>query len=204
MPENAPKPTPKAPPDAGHVPMTEEFDSAKWTLPPIVPVAIGLAIVAVVLGTILLGGRPKPGGSGTIAGVYAVDQKGQAGVLVVVQVHISNLGERLMWIKSASVTIDTAQGNWTDDAAAPMDFNRYFQAYPELKQYEKPPLAAEMKIPPGGQVDGMLLVGFPPPPPPNATTPQPNFTQADFDKRRGLTVNIELYDRKPLVLTEKR
>ena len=26
-------------PDAGHIPITEEMDSAKWTLPPIVPAA---------------------------------------------------------------------------------------------------------------------------------------------------------------------
>ena len=204
MPENLTQPKPPAAPDAGHVPMTEEFDSAKWTLPPIVPAAIGLLIVAVVVGTILLGGRAKRGGSGAITGVYAVDQKGQAGVLAVVQVHISNLGERPMWIKSVSVTIETDQGKWTDEAAAPVDFNRYFQAYPELKQYEKAPLAAESKIQPGGQLDGMVLVGYPPPPEPNAATPPPSFTKTDFDKRKSLTVNIELYDRRPLVLAEKR
>ncbi len=204
MPETPTPPKPPAASDAGHVPMTEEFDSAKWTLPPIVPAAVGLLIVIVVVGAILLGGRAKKGGSGTITGVYAVEQPQQAGVLALVQVHISNLEQRPMWIKSVSVTIETAQGKWTDEAAAPVDFNRYFQAYPELKQYEKAPLAAESKIPPGGQMDGMVLVGYPPPPEPNAATPQPAFTKADFDQRKSLTVNIELYDRRPLVLAEKR
>ncbi len=208
MPENATKPTPPAvpqpPPDAGHVPMSEEFDSAKWTLPPIIPVAIGLVIVAVVVLTILLGGKAKAGASGMVTGVYAVDQKGQPGVLVVVQVHINNVGDKPMWIKSANVAIETDQGKWTDDAASASDFNRYFQAYPELKQYEKSPLAAESKIAPGGQVDAMVLVGYPPPPEPNAATPPPNFTKADFDKRKSLTVNVELYDRRPLEIKEKR
>ena len=205
MPENSTQPKPPEPSGAGHVPMTEEFDSAKWTLPPIVPAAIGLLIVVIVVVTILVGGRAKKGASGTITGVYAVEQPGQAGVLAVVQVHISNLDQRPMWIKSVSVTLETAQGTkWTDEAAAPMDFNRYFQAYPELKQYEKPALAAETKIPPGAQADGMVLVGYPPPPEPNAGTPQPAFAKSDFDQRKSLAVNIELYDRRPLVLAEKR
>ena len=208
MPENAtkpsPPPSPQPPPDAGHVPMSEEFDSPKWTLPPVVPIVIGLGIVLVIIGVILLGGRAKPGGSGGITGVYAVDLKNQPGILAIVQVHMVNIGEQPMWIKSAAVTIETDQGaKWTDQAAAPMDFKRYFEAIPELKQYEKPPIAAETKIPPGGQLDGMIMVGYPPPPEPNAATPPANFTKADFDKRKSLTVDIDLYDRRPLQLTEK-
>ena len=47
MTENAPKPPP---PDAGHIPMTEEMDSARWTLPPIVPLLIAAAAVALAAG----------------------------------------------------------------------------------------------------------------------------------------------------------
>ncbi|HVP43727.1 MAG TPA: hypothetical protein VMS96_09855 [Terriglobales bacterium] len=202
MPENPAKPAP--PPDAGHVPITEEFDSPKWTLPPVIPIVIGLAIVLVVIGVLVFGAKAKPGGSGGITGVYAVDLKNQPGVLAIVQVHMSNIGEQPMWIKSASVTIETDLGKWTDQAAAPMDFKRYFEAYPELKQYEKPPIAAETKIAPGGQLDGMILVGYPPPPEPNATTPPINFGKEQFDKRKSLTVDIDLYDRRPLQLKEKR
>ena len=50
----------------------------------------------------------------------------------------------------------------------------------------------------------MILVGFPPPPEPNATTPPTTFTKEQFDKRKGLTVDIDLYDRRPLQLKEKR
>lgn len=208
MPENATQqpapPAPQPPERPGHVPMSEEFDSPKWTLPPLVPVAIGLVIVAVVLAIVFVGGRAKPGASAGITGVYAIDQKGQPGVLAIVQVHIQNVGTLPMWVKSSTVTIDTDQGKWTDDAASAADFKRYFQAYPELKQYEKPALAAETKIAPGANFDGMILVGYPTPPEPNAATPPPNFTKADFDKRKSLTVNIDLYDRRPLEITEKR
>jgi hypothetical protein len=205
MPENATQPTsPRKPEsDAGHIPMSEEMDSARWTLPPIIPVAIGLVIVAVVIGIVLVGGRAKAGATATITGVHAVDKKSQVGVLALVQVHISNIGDKPMWIKGATVTIETDQGKWTDDAASASDFKRYFDAYPELKPYEKPALAAESKIGPGSEVDGMLLVGYPPPPEPNAATAQPAFTAADFDKRKSLTVTVDLYDRRPLEIKEK-
>jgi hypothetical protein len=183
--------------------MSEEMDSARWTLPPVVPVLIGLAIVAVVVGTVLVGGRAKPGATASIIGAHAVDLKSQPGVLAVVQVHISNVGDKPLWIKSSSVTLETEQGKWTDDAASASDFQRYFEAYPELKQYEKAPLSAEMTIAPGAELDGMLLVGYPPPPEPNAP-PNPDFTAADFEKRKGLTATIDLYDRKPLEIKEKR
>ncbi len=206
MPENAaqPVPPPKPDTDAGHVPMSEEMDSARWTLPPIIPVAIGLVIVAVVVGIALVGGRAKPGATARITGVHVVDKKSQPGVLAIVQVHISNVGDKPMWIKGASVTLETDQGKWTDDAASASDFKRYFDAYPELKQYEKPALAAESKIAPGAEVDGMLLVGYPPPPEPNATSAQPTFTTVEFDKRKALTATVDLYDRRPLEIKEKR
>ncbi len=207
MPENAAQPIPPAqPPERpGHTPMSEEFDSPKWTLPPIIPVVIGLVIVAIVLGIVFVGGRAKPGASAAVTGVYAIDLKNQNGVLAIVQVHIHNAATLPMWIKAASVSIETEKGDkWSDDAASAADFKRYFQAYPELKQYEKPPLAAETKIQPGADFDGMVLVGYPPPPEPNAATPPPTFTKADFDKRKSLTVNVELYDRRPLEIKEKK
>ncbi len=46
----ADNPTPPIPQyDAGHVPITEEFDSPKRSLPPAVPVVIALVIVAIVV-----------------------------------------------------------------------------------------------------------------------------------------------------------
>ena len=37
-----PKPPAPPPPDAGHIPITEEMDKAKWTLPPFGIIAIGI------------------------------------------------------------------------------------------------------------------------------------------------------------------
>ena len=46
-PNSAGAPQPAGRPDAGHIPMTEEMDSARWTMPPILPLLAGLVLVAI-------------------------------------------------------------------------------------------------------------------------------------------------------------
>src|SRR3954471_24083830 len=100
-----PPPTPKAKkpeaPDAGHVPMTEEMDSAKWSLPPVVPVVVALAVVAIAVAIYAVHGTkfvPRP--NGKVVGVTVAEQKtdssmdgAQSRVLVSGQESISNPGE---------------------------------------------------------------------------------------------------------------
>ena len=56
--------------DAGHVPITEELDSAKRNLPPAVPVVIALVVVGIVVGIIAFMERAKPIAQGGIDEVY--------------------------------------------------------------------------------------------------------------------------------------
>ncbi len=60
IPPKAPKPQY----DAGHVPITEEFDSAKRSLPPAVPVVIALLVVGIVVGGDRFPGTLQAGGAG--------------------------------------------------------------------------------------------------------------------------------------------
>jgi hypothetical protein len=192
MPDGATRPkTPETPPDAGHVPITEEMDSAKWTLPPALPVVIVLVVLAVivVVGAYLL--RPKPGATGAITGVYAAESPDKSSTMVLIQVSVANIGDKPLWVRNIKAQLKTDQGEWTDDAASPVDFARYFQAFPALGQHQTPPLKPETKIAPGGQAAGMVLVSF------------PVGTEA-FDKRKSLTVTLENYDRSPMVIAEKQ
>ena len=58
--------------EAGHTPLTEEFDRARWTLPPARMFFIALGIVAVVVAAIAFFGRAKPVASGSINDVGVV------------------------------------------------------------------------------------------------------------------------------------
>jgi hypothetical protein len=192
MPDGPTKPkTPDTAPDAGHVPMTEEMDSAKWTLPPVLPVVIVLVVLAVIIiaGAYLL--RPKPGATGAITGVYAAELPDKSSTMVLIQVSVANIGNQSLWVRNIKAQLKTDQGEWTDDAASPVDFARYFQAVPALEQHQTAPLKPETKIAPGGQATGMVLVSFP-------------VGKDAFDKRKSLTVTLENYDRSPMVIAEKQ
>jgi hypothetical protein len=192
MPEGTTKPKPNAPArDAGHIPITEEMDSAKWTLPPVMPVVIVLAVLAVIVGVASYLMRTKPGASGAITAVYAAEMPDKSSTMVLVQVRVNNIGNKPMWVREIKAQLKTDQGEWTDDTASPLDFARYFQAFPALSEHQSPPLKPETKIAPGGQAEGMVLVSFP-------------VSKDGFDKRKSLTVTLENYDRQPLVIAEKQ
>jgi hypothetical protein len=190
MAENKPPRKPAAPQyDAGHVPITEEFDSAKRTLPPAAPVAIALVVVAIVVGIIAFVFRAKPVAQGGIDAVYFSEPTNMTNGMVLLQVTLRNVGAKTLYIKSITANLKTDQ-ELSDDAASPGDYERYFMAYPELKEHATQPLVVETKIAPGAEQKGSVLVSFP-------------VTREQFDARKDLNVSIEPYDQKSVVLREK-
>ncbi len=185
-----PPPAPKpAGTDYAHVPMGEEFDRAKWTLPPITMVLIAVGILAVVAAIVALSFKPKQVNAGSIDQVAAVETQDKTSVFVPVHITLRNIGQRTLWIQKITAQLKTDQGEWSDEPANEVDYQRYFQAYPDLKQYSMPALQPEQKIPAGAEAQGMILVSFP-------------VTKDAFDHRKSLTVTIQPYDRVPLVLTK--
>jgi hypothetical protein len=166
--------------------MSEEMDSARWTLPPIVPVLIGLAGVAIVLGIVAFVFRAKPTANGSIEKVIAA-QQGE-NVLVAIHVKFDNLTDELLHIKNISAELETADGQKHSDIAAPAaDINRYFQAFPELGEGKTTPLKEELRIPPKTAQSGMAIFAYP-------------VDKAGFEKRKSLSVRIEFYDHPAMVV----
>src|SRR6516165_4591911 len=99
-----PPKTPVTPPDAGHVPMTEEFDSAKWSLTPAMPIVLALVGVAILVGIISFAMRAKPVASGAITNIATFDQ--QNAVLVGVRVTLDNKIEKQLWIRDISSELE--------------------------------------------------------------------------------------------------
>jgi len=199
MPEDAPQssltPRPAEPAASPPQPPTpfnigEEFGTAKRNLPPVKIVAIALAAVAVVLAAFAFLQRAKPQGGGSIDNIAAVEIPNQNAVLVAVNVTIHNAGEKPLWIRTIKATLKTDNGELSDEAASAVDFDRYFQAFPALKEHALAALAPETKLQPGNEARGTLVVSFP-------------VTQDAFDKRKSLSVVIQPYDQPlPVVLTK--
>ena len=176
--------------DAGHVPITEEFDSAKRTLPPVAPLAVALIVVAVFIVGVAYIFRSKPIAQGQIDQAFAMQQEENPYSMVLMQVTLRNVGNKPLFIKEIKSDIMTDSGESVDDAASAVDYTRYLQAFPDLQMYATEPLKVETKIAPGGEVKGSVMVAFP-------------ITKEQFYARKDLNVTIFPYDQKAIVLHEK-
>jgi hypothetical protein len=175
--------------DAGHVPITEEFDSAKRSLPAVAPLAVALIVVVVFIVGVAYIFRAKPVAQGQIDNVFFSQPPDQPQGMIAIQLTLRAVGEKPLYIKSVTAQLKAAEQEYSDDAASASDFDRYFQAYPDLREHTLKPIKVEDKLPPGGEERGTVMVAFP-------------IDRAQFDARKSLTVTIQPYDQKEIVLKE--
>jgi hypothetical protein len=176
-PVNAPK-TPATPSqgDAGHIPITEEMDSAKWTLPPIAPLLVAAVLVAVVVALIVLSNRSTPSASLAITKVATADQQGNT--MVAIQVKLDNQIDKPLWVRDISAEVETADGKKHNDKAAPsVDAPRYMEAFPPLAEAKADWLKDDLKIPSKTSFTGVAIFSYP-------------VDKAAFDSRKSLTLRV--------------
>src|ERR1035441_10894274 len=111
-------PTPPQPQyDAAHVPIMEEFDNAKRSLPPAVPVVIALLVVGIVVAVIAFLERSKPVAQGGIDAVYASQPADMTNTMVVLNVTLRNVGDKAVYIRSISAHPKNQPRNQTAEPA---------------------------------------------------------------------------------------
>jgi hypothetical protein len=188
--------TPSTPPAATPVqPRTdfrigEEFGTAKKNLPPVKIIGIGIAIIVVIWAIAAFVQRPRPSAAGAINEVVSVEIPNQHAVMVAINVAFQNNGAKPFWIQTIKADLQTTDNNYSSDAASAVDLDRYYQAFPPLKQYAGTPLQREAKVDVGSQAKGTIVVSFP-------------VTPEAFANRKLLRVTIQPYDQPvPLVLTK--
>jgi hypothetical protein len=175
------------PDDAGHVPITEEFDSPKHTMPDKGPVIIALVLVAIAVAAIAFFFRSTPAATGSIDEAFAVDVPSQGTVLATVQLTIKNATKKPLALRNINITVRTDKGEFSDDFASVSDFERYFRAFPDLKTHSIEGLSHDLTIPVGAQVSGSVIVSFP-------------VTKEQFDARRALVATINVYGNRPVII----
>jgi hypothetical protein len=193
--------------DAGHVPMTEEMDSARRNLPPIIPVLIAFAVVAIIVGIYSYSARPGVEVQANIVGTRtfpihteSAKMMGPTGMegeaekydqmIVMAHVNVKNLGQkRPVYIKGVEGKISTGtdQGDLEATQAAGSDQKQFFGYYKQVADFQMDPLQADTKLNPGQDVTGNVMFSFP-------------VTPDVWQKRKDFTVTINLYDRNPIVL----
>jgi hypothetical protein len=168
----------------------DEFGTAKRNLPPVKILLAATAGILLVVGIASFFQRAKPQGAGSLDTVTAVDLPGQNSVLVALTFTLRNSGEKSLWVHNIEGKLLTSSGESTGDAVSSMDFDRYYQAFPALKENTQAPLAPEDKLQPGQELKRTVMVGFP-------------VTLDVFNQRRSVSVVVQPYDQPvPVVLSK--
>ena len=172
-------------PDAGHVPMSEELDSPRWTLPPVVPVLIAAVAVGIVVWAIVHFNRRPPAAEGQITGAVAAELNQGGNLLASVQFHLRP--NRDLWLSSMSVKLETAKGTYTDVPAPVDDVPRYTKLFPQLQPADAGAVSSSSTFKAGQDVNGFVVVSFP-------------VTVDEFNQRKSLQLTINLRKDQSLVL----
>jgi len=193
--------------DAGHIPMSEELDSPRWSLPPLVPVLIAAVVLGVIVGVYLLSSRQPPTSTGSAIRVVAlplhIESKGSVApgqqgtldqnvekrdaVLVNIALDVKNAIGKPMYIKGIEGKLVGEKGEFNDSAAPASDYERIVQAYPQLNIPDVKPLQSESSIPANANQRGVVIFSFP-------------VSREDWDKRKSLQATVNFYDHAPLVI----
>jgi hypothetical protein len=182
-----------APPPAATGPtinIGEEYGTAKKNLPPakIVLIAVGAVLVVVLIASFVK--RAKPQGSGSLDNVVAVEIPGQNATMVALTFALHNGSDKALYIREIQGSIKIPGGDATSNAVSAVDFDRYFQAFPDLKNGSQPALAPEVRLEPGETLNRTVIVAF-------------QKTLSEFNQRQSVSVIIWPYNYTvPIVLTK--
>jgi len=193
--------------DRAHVPMGEEFDRAKWTLPPIIPVLIAFVVLAVIFGSYAYHQRPGEMAHANIAALKTfpihtqsarmtgpMGMEGQAEtydqMIVMAHLELKNVNRsKLLDVKSIDAKLTTADGQeLTATQSTSDDQQRFFDFYKQLAEFRIDPLSAsDTHLRPGQSTTGLVMFSFP-------------LTQDAWQKRKDFAITISLYDQNPIVV----
>jgi hypothetical protein len=187
-PLHTPPPQTAAEPSTGFD-IAEEYGTARKSLPPAGIIAICVVAVIAVIAIYGFTHRAKAQSTGSIDDVVVVPVPDQDMVLTAINISIESHDEKPRWIKSIQVAADVNGNKISDDAIPAVDAQRYFTAFPDLKQHALDLLTTETRINAGGKLLGTVVASFP--------------VKADaFAARKSLTVTIAPYDELPIVITK--
>jgi hypothetical protein len=200
MPDQTPAPSPSpagptqpqqsSPQQGPTINIGDEFGTAKRNLPPVRILLIALGGVIVIAGIVSFLQRAKPQGSASLVNVVAEQIPNQNAVLVALTFALRNAGEKSIWVHTLQGKLVTAAGEFTSEAVSAIDFDRYFTAFPKLKNGAQPPLSPEDKLQPGQQIERTIIVSFP-------------VNLDAFNQHRSVSVIVQPYDQPlPIVGTQ--
>jgi len=190
-PSTPPTPKPPAAPSGPTINIAEEFGTAKKSLPSGKILVIAIIVLGIVVAFVSFLKRAKPQASGTLDNVVAVQIPGQDSTMVALTFTLHNSSDKILYVHTLQASVKAQNvPDSTVDAVSAVDFDRYFQAFPTLKNGSQPPLTPETKIQPGETTARTIIVAFP-------------MNLDAFNRRQVLAAVIWPYDQTvPVVLSK--
>ena len=109
----------------------------------------------------------------------------QALVFSHIQVH--NQSKNPLFVRQIMTNVTLDDGIHTSYAAVPHDYERLFQANPDLATLHGTPLPADMTVAPGQTMEGDIVAAF-------------HLTQAEWNTNKGINYTVSLQYQPDLIL----
>lgn len=107
--------------------------------------------------------------------------------LVFTHLKLHNKTKNPLFLRQILTNVTLADGVHSSYAAPAADYERLFQAEPNLAALHGTPLASDATIPPGGTVEGDIVASF-------------HLTQAQWEARKALDYTVSVQYQRDLTL----
>jgi len=134
----------------------------------VVGIAIILVLVAIAAYVVL--NRVSPTAEGNISHIWLYQPlPGQMadgstpptnGLIMLVPVRVHNLSSKPLAVMDLSAVVRIGDTDYKSYAASESDFDKVFQYYPDLTAYRKSIFLRHSDIPPGGELQGLVVFNF--------------------------------------------
>lgn len=170
----------------------------------LIAAAIAAIVVTIAIAAYVIAGQKPPAAAGEITRITAhavhrettgLDANGEPmpkeefdQVLVFTHIKLRNQSDKPLFILSITANVTLADGIHSSYAASPVDYERLFQAYPDLAPFHATPIPGEATIAPGKTLEGDFVTPF-------------RMSKQDWDARKGLDYTATIKYQPELKLT---
>ena len=155
----------------------------------VIAAVVATVLVSIAIAVYIYAGEKPPAPAGEILDVWAHpmhtetsgwDANGAAipkeeidQVLLFTHVRLRNQGKQPIFLHQIVANATLADGIHSSYAATPTDYERIFQAYPDLNQWHAPSMPIDLTIQPGETKEGTFVCSF-------------RISKADWEARKDL------------------
>jgi len=187
--------------DAHEIPSGEDFTKGSSHI--VIATVVAVLVLVIAIAIFVLSVRKPPVAAGTITAVYThvshtlnanpdangdpVASEPYDQVLVLTSLQLRNQSDKPIILHDMVTNVTLPDGPHSSFVASPADYDRVFQAYPELAKLKTQTITRETMLQPGQTIEGMLVSAF-------------HVNETQWSAHKDLSVTLALQYHPDLVL----